>query len=273
MKNETRTAVYDDALHIEAYRFAGIAQPFPNHLHDHYVIGLMEGGERSLTCRGAHHVARPGDILLFNPGDSHACTQASGVLDYRALNISQPVMAALTAEVTGTDALPRFSQSVIRDEEAACCLLTLHTQIMRPGCPLGREEQLLLLLALLLERYAQPFASSVPACPEEIYAACAFMAEHCAERITLEELCRCTGLSRSTLIRAFTRAKGVTPYRYLEALRIGRARRLLEQGETVAETALLTGFSDQSHFTNCFSRLIGLTPGAYRTMFQEGGRP
>lgn len=34
MKKETRTVVYDDELRIEAYRFEGIVQPFPNHFHE-----------------------------------------------------------------------------------------------------------------------------------------------------------------------------------------------------------------------------------------------
>lgn len=33
MKKETRRLVYDDTLHIEAYRLEGIAQPFPGHFH------------------------------------------------------------------------------------------------------------------------------------------------------------------------------------------------------------------------------------------------
>ena len=35
-----------------------------------------------------------------------------------------------------------------------------------------------------------------------------------------------------------------------------------------------TGFSDQSYFTNYFSRFIGLAPGVYREIFfrQEQGR-
>ena len=88
-----------------------------------------------------------------------------------------------------------------------------------------------------------------------------------AERICLDQLCRCAGLSKSTLLRAFAKEKGVTPYRYLENIRIGRARRLLEQGVPLVEAAIQTGFSDQSHFTNCFGRLIGLTPGIYRDIF------
>ena len=42
--------------------------------------------------------------------------------------------------------------------------------------------------------------------------------------ITLDRLCRCAHLSKSTLLRAFTRETGGTPYRYLEAVRIGEAK-------------------------------------------------
>ena len=49
MKKEVRTVVYDDELRIEAYRFEGIVQPFPNHFHEYYVIGFMEDGGRVLS--------------------------------------------------------------------------------------------------------------------------------------------------------------------------------------------------------------------------------
>ena len=39
-----RTAVYDDELRIEAHRFEGIVESFPNHFHAHYVIGFVESG-------------------------------------------------------------------------------------------------------------------------------------------------------------------------------------------------------------------------------------
>ena len=43
MSKETRTVVYDDELRIEAYRFEGSVQPFPNPVHEHYVIGFVVG--------------------------------------------------------------------------------------------------------------------------------------------------------------------------------------------------------------------------------------
>ena len=98
------------------------------------------------------------------------------------------------------------------------------------------------------------------------------MEKHFSEHITLEELCKCSGLSKSTLLRAFTKSKGVTPYRYLQAIRIDRAKALLEQGVSPIDAAIQTGFSDQSHFSNFFNMFIGLSPAAYKRIFKEGGK-
>lgn len=270
MKKEVRTVVYDDGLCIEAYRFEGIVQPFPNHFHEYYAIGFIEEGARALSCKNQQYAIAEGDVLLFNPGDNHACVQSDGgTLDYRGLNITREVMLDLAEEVTGRRALPGFSQNVISDEEVTCCLRPLHELLMKGSHEFGKEENLLLLISLLIQRYGQPFESCVPECREEIEKACAFMEQHYAERICLEQLCRCAGLSRSTLLRAFARSKGVTLYRYLENIRIGKAKKLLEQGIPPAQAALETGFSDQSHFTNYFSRFMGLAPGIYRDIFKD----
>ena len=57
MREETRTAVYDEALRMEAYRFTGVEQPFPSHFHTYYVIGLMEDGQREYAERKARRQA------------------------------------------------------------------------------------------------------------------------------------------------------------------------------------------------------------------------
>ena len=36
-----RIFYYDKTLDIEVYSFQGILQSFPNHFHEHYVIGLL----------------------------------------------------------------------------------------------------------------------------------------------------------------------------------------------------------------------------------------
>ncbi len=268
MKKEIRTVVYDDELRIEAYRLEGIVQPFPNHFHAYYVIGFVENGKRFLSCKSQEYVIQKGNIILFHPNDNHACAQIDDkALDYRGFNISQEVMLDLVEEVTGKRELPGFSKNVLYDDEVTCYLRPLHEMMMKGSCSFDKEESLLLLLTLLIQKYGQPFKNCVPECRDEIEKACAFMEQHFAERIYLDQICRCAGLSKSTLLRAFVQSKGVTPYRYLENIRIGKAKKLLEQGVLPLEAALQTGFSDQSHFTNYFNQFIGLAPGIYRDIF------
>jgi AraC-like DNA-binding protein len=270
MKKEIKTVVFDEELRLETYQFKGIVQPFPNHFHEYYVIGFVEGGKRYLSCKNREYMIQKGDVVLFNPGDNHTCVQRDqGTLDYRGLNISKEVMLDLTEEVTGTRSLPGFTQTVISDDEINCFLHPLHKMIMKGSNEFGKEENLFLLLTLLIQRYGQPFEKCIPECRDEIEKACEFMKQHFAERIYLDQLCQVACLSKSTLLRAFTKSKGVTPYNYLENIRIGEAKNLLEQGVSTIEAALQTGFSDQSHFTNYFSRFIGLAPGAYREMFSR----
>lgn len=270
MKKEHKTVAYDGTLQIEAYRLDRITQPFPNHFHEYYVIGFVARGGALLTCKNREFHVDTGNVVLFQPGENHGRVKIDeSTMDYWGLNIPQETMLTLTEEVTGKRELPGFTVNVLLDEEVNCYLRPLHEMIMAGAGDLDKEENLLLLISLLLRRYGQPFSRSIPPCRDEIECACRFIEEHYAERLSLEEICRCAGLSKSTLLRAFSREKGLTPYSYLENIRISEAKKLLGQGVPPLETALRTGFSDQSHFTNYFRRFIGLAPGVYREIFLD----
>jgi AraC-like DNA-binding protein len=46
---------------------------------------------------------------------------------------------------------------------------------------------------------------------------------------------------------------------------------MLLAGRTIVETALDSGFSDQSHFSRYFKKIVGVTPGVFvRYNRQEG---
>jgi AraC-like DNA-binding protein len=81
---------------------------------------------------------------------------------------------------------------------------------------------------------------------------------------TLANLAAEAGLGRLQFLRAFSRATGLPPHAYLVQRRIQRARQLIRRGVTLADAAAASGFADQSHMTRCFTRSLGLTPGAFR---------
>ena len=271
MNGESRTVCYDPDLKVEAYRFEGVRQKFPNHFHDYYVIGFIEDGKRFLLCQDQEYILKPGDILLLNPGDNHTCWQLQEEpLNYRCLNIQPDTMKAETAEIQGADTLPVFSQNVLYQSDLAASLQELHCWIMEKNRDFKKEELFLFLIEQLLREYTEMlFPDEKEGTSTTIQTVCGFLDEHYAEVISLDQLSTLVGVNKYYLLHSFTKQRGISPYSYLETVRINHAKKLLKQGESPLDTAFTTGFHDQSHFTNFFKKFIGLTPRQYGKIFQE----
>jgi AraC-like DNA-binding protein len=205
--------------------------------------------------------------------DSHTCRHADErLMDYRGFNIPRETMILATLEIYGKQTLPRFILPIVHQSELALQLRDLHTMVMGGGCPLAKEEAFLLLLdQLVRESAVQEECGTGTETSAEIRLACDHIERNYAQRITLDDLGKVSGLKKYPFLRAFTREKGITPYSYLLTVRVEVARRLLENGTPLLETALQTGFSDQSHFCNFFKKIIGLTPKQYAEVFNEKG--
>lgn len=268
---EQRHVYYDDELKIEAYNLTGIVQKFPNHFHDYYVIGFIEGGRRHLWCRNQEYDLSTGDLILFNPRDNHFCAPIDGeILDYRAVNIDEDVMKRAAREITGREYTPHFTQNVVFQSDITSALGDLYSGIVERASKLEREEAFYFLLEQVLREYGSSFEEEPPQETDEgVRTVCAYLDGHYMENISLSELVGLTNLSKSHLLYLFTKQIGVSPYRYLQSLRIEKSKRLLEEGVPPIDAADRTGFADQSHFSRFFKEFIGLTPKQYQKIFKD----
>lgn len=83
--------------------------------------------------------------------------------------------------------------------------------------------------------------------------------------ISNEELALEVGMHPVHVAAVFRRFYKQTIGEYTRNLRIHHALQLLTKKElTLADIAIATGFSDQSHFTRVFTNIVGTTPGAFR---------
>lgn len=265
---DKRTVCYDNDLQIEACRFQGIMQKFPNHFHEYYVIGFVKSGRRLLTCKNQTSIIYPGDLLLFNPRVNHACEQLDDqALDWCSLNISTTVMKKTAAGITGKNCLPEFTAPVVRGSEAVTVLAGLHDMIMEKETCLKKEETFYCLIEQLILEYTKPVPEQPAEVSADIQAVCTYIESHFGCCLSLNDLSHIAGLNKYVLLKKFTRQQGITPYQYLSAVRINQAKLLLESGIVPSETALRCGFSDQSHFTRFFKTFTGLTPKSYQNIF------
>lgn len=88
--------------------------------------------------------------------------------------------------------------------------------------------------------------------------------KHADERLTLTTLATLAGLSPSRLQRIFTKAFGISPKAYQDAVRIRRFKHSLQQGGGVTDAILSSGYGSISRVYGEATRNIGMTPKAYR---------
>jgi AraC family transcriptional regulator len=94
-----------------------------------------------------------------------------------------------------------------------------------------------------------------------------YIEEHLDGCPTLAQLAAVVRLNPYHFARQFKAATGLPPHQYVILRRVERAKQLLQAGTdlSLAEVALHAGFSDQSQFSRHFKRLVGVTPGQFRT--------
>jgi AraC-like DNA-binding protein len=78
--------------------------------------------------------------------------------------------------------------------------------------------------------------------------------------VSLTNLAKIAGLSRSRFMHVFTQSIGVPVRPYILWLRLQRASGLLMGGASITEAAHSAGFSDAAHLTRTCRRMLGTTP-------------
>ena len=91
------------------------------------------------------------------------------------------------------------------------------------------------------------------------------------EPLDVPALARVAMTSEAHFIRTFKATFGETPHRYLQRRRLERAMALLRETELpVTEICLDVGFASLGSFSRTFSRVVGMSPSAYRLAWRTG---
>ncbi|MDR7053921.1 AraC-like DNA-binding protein [Pseudomonas koreensis] len=94
----------------------------------------------------------------------------------------------------------------------------------------------------------------------------AYMLHDLSRSLRVSEIAEHCNLSRSHFSRAFKIATGCSPQEWMLKMKIDKAKGLLLTSMAITEIVYECGFSDHSHFTRTFGRLVGMPPKVWRQL-------
>ena len=98
--------------------------------------------------------------------------------------------------------------------------------------------------------------------------------ERYEEPLCLDELAKTAMMSKFHFVRMFRRVTGVTPGRFLSAVRLQESKRLLlGTSLNVADVSVRVGYNSTGTFTRRFTELVGFSPTQYRQVMRGAPVP
>lgn len=232
------------------------------HTHPTLSIGIVDAGQSTFRSGNRLVQLRPGSVVVTPPGQVHACNPVRGQpWSYRTFHFDANWVAADSALAKTVP----WPEGVLRQAEAGRFVDRIEHALRSPGDPSTRSHEIRRGLRGLL-RLCPLAARAAHASDEPLLIGIRdYLATHCLERIPVALLGRLAGVSAFQLIRRFKREFGLTPHAFQLDQRINRTRELLKRGDSLADVAYVSGFSDQSHFQRTFVPRVAATPAQYRS--------
>ena len=226
-----------------------VAEP---HFHVHSYLTIVTSGSTLELYSGQNELLSTGDVHVMLAGDRHTNRYLSAT---RCLHLELDQFL---------DDLPSVVPGPRRDERTATLARLIRSEA-------GGTDDLsgIAVEGLLFAILSQPIPNSTKA-PSWMTHVEELLRSSFTSPLTLEDIAGVAGVHQAHLCREFHRHNGRTIGAFIRELRIDRSRELLgASDDPLADIALQCGFSDQSHFSNAFKRVMRMTPRQYRRVSND----
>ncbi|MDV7143780.1 AraC family transcriptional regulator [Tropicimonas sp. TH_r6] len=228
----------------------------------------LRGGEGTWRVDGAQAHGWPGAVCVMPQGQS-SVWRITRPFVFLHLYLPDDELRRSFAETFDRDArrLELAERTYVEPEQLAMPFKALLAAIQSddPACADAAAVELMATL-LASGRFANkarlPLTGGLS--PRHRTLLCDFIEANLDQTLRLRELSTLVGLSEFHLQRSFRETCGVSPQRWIAHRRTERAKRLIRDGEPLAQVAAACGFSSQSHLSRSFRDGTGVTPGAFR---------
>lgn len=230
------------------------------HEYDEHLLFLPLQGEITLAIANTSYTLGPGQMLYLAPQSPHTFSSSAQSGERLIAMVSARAMKSQIKAVSKLAANQLIKEVLF--------YLLLH--------PKTKNEKSLVnvFIETLTEILEQsPFSGEFSSKAEHlegkiadprIRQALQFLRESSADRVSLEEIAKKSGLSLRNLNRLFLKETGIQPRQWAINIRIDLAQELLKKpGATVTDVALQVGYNSLSQFIAVFRSRTGQLPSEF----------
>lgn len=128
----------------------------------------------------------------------------------------------------------------------------------------------ILLVHLFRSNKVELEKTTLPLLNKDISTVKHFIEHHYHNPITLDELAEVSHMNKYYMAHSFKKSTGVSPIEYLNEVRIGKSKYLLESTDhPISFISSVTGFSSPSYFSQSFKKDMEISPQEYRKKMKE----
>lgn len=236
--------------------------PEKPHIHDSYEVYVNVSGDVAFLVNNRLYPVKKGDVIVTRPGDVHLCIYQSYAQHERfCFWMDCPEDSPLLDFIHRKN----FSNFIRFSDDTRRELLRLLYRLKdaeRTAREPARTAYVFRLLTLFAEgEQTDMERPALPMAMQQVldFINCNFTTVHC-----IEDIVAATHISGSTLNRWFRTYLQLSPHKYVEALKLSYAQRLLLEGRSVTDVCNCSGFSDCSRFIAVFKTKFGQTPLQYQ---------
>lgn len=237
---------------------------------DYCNLVLVCGGSGIFTCEDKEYTVRRGDLVYFPHGVKRRMTSGGNQLEFRSFNFRYRLLFEHAQEWwIENPELPFDFVQHISDSSLFHRVEQLFERIQQYYTSRGYASSFQMryyateILSLMFSGFNHNISYSEQ---NMISKSIEYMSKHFTEKITLDDLAAISKKSVSYYGKTFKKVLGVTPIDYLLSIRISYAKRLLENGTSVTETATLCGFSNLYYFSKAFRNKENMSPSEYKNL-------
>lgn len=261
---------------------------FPDHWHDEFELQVALRGSAEYRVNGQPYTLEEGWALYIAPDAIHTAKQLrKGSVGYNIL-----ISPRLLINVMNSIDCDRYTTPLFTRRPDACLISPQEKNGHRiieslralyyTEATESRYELLVLeslvsiwrnLLTIFSKQELPPEDDGKHLREQRMRTMVDYIHQHFSQPISIQDIARSSGISKSECFRCFAGMSNMTPLEYLNEIRLLHACRLLTTTtQSVSEICYATGFSGASYFSKRFKEQYGVTPKEYRAK-NTGRRP